>query len=242
MCPRGCWQEPVARPRVLFVSPWARFAARSSDRSVARSMGRLAVSLLSPAAPEASACSAAGIHWALEDLVASCLHHRQWYEVQARSKLVHACLSALARPGRLLPACSCPSRPPPACLPAPHEVGVCHRLCPVSFHDFVCLFGFARLLVPAPSRLQAASYLPTPARLLHTKSVFVAGYALCHFPTLCDFPRPRPRPSTHAVRGPVSRPPLYPLYGPDVTACRTRSPKLRCLPVPSGAVACSTGS
>ena len=43
-------------------------------------------------------------------------------------------------------------------------------------------------------------------------------------------------------RGPVSRPPLYPLYGPDVTACRTRSPKLRCLPVPSGAVACSTGS
>ena len=174
-------------------------------------MGRLAVSLLSPVAPEASACSAAGIHWALEDLVASCLHHRQWHEVQARSKLAHACL----------PACSCPSRPPPArllhmksvfvtgyslclfatscvysdlqdcsclrragsgplpaclllpvqaclgrLLPAPHEVGVCHRLYPVSFPDFVCLFGFARLLVPAPSRLRASSCLsrPAPAR------------------------------------------------------------------------------
>ena len=207
MCPRGCWQEPVAWPRVLFVSPWARSAAcssdrsavRSSDRSAVRSMGRLAVSLLSPAAPEASACSAAGIHWALEDLVASCLHHRQWHEVQARSKLVPACL----------PVCSCPSRPPPArllhmksvfvtgytlclfptscvysdsqdcsclrrvgsvslpvclglLLPAPHEVGVCHRLCPVSFRDFVCLFGFARLFVSAPSRLQAASCLPAP--------------------------------------------------------------------------------
>ena len=112
--------------------------------------------------------------------------------------------------------------------------------------------------------------LPAPARLLHMKSVFVAGYALCHFPTSCVFPRPWPRPPpcdfprprprlrprrapcdflrqhphtrTHAVRGPVSRPPLYPLYGPNVTACRTRSPILRCLPVPSGAVACSTGS
>ena len=195
-------------------------------------MGRLAVSLLSPAAPEASACSVAGIHWALEDLVASCLHHRQWHEVQARSKLVHARLPALARPDRLLPACSClrqacscllymksvfvtgyalclfttscvysdlqdcsclrraGSGPLPACLglllpacstrswclsqvmpcvfsrlrvsiricktaracaepapgrllpayscpPAPHEVGVCRRLCPVSFPDFV---------------------------------------------------------------------------------------------------------
>ena len=182
---------------------------------------------------------------------------------QACSKLVHACL----------PVCSCPSRP------APHEVGVCHRLCPVSFPDFVCLFGFARLLVSAPSRLQACSCL------LHMKSVFVTGYGLCHFltscvfprprpppvchfPTSCDFPRPWPRPcprapascppvsvrargrgrapaprtSAHAVRGPVSRPPLHPLYGPNVTACRTRSPKLRCLPVPSGAVACSTGS
>ena len=180
MCPRGCWQEPVAWPRVLFVSPWARSAARSSDRSVARSMGRLAVSLLSPAAPEASACSVAGIRWALEDLVASCLHHRQWHEVQARSKLAPSlfmpvCLSALARPGRLLPTCSYPPRPPPArpgrllpvqagsCPllpvqarsypPAPHEVGVCHRLFPVSFSNFVCLFGFARLLVSALSRL-----------------------------------------------------------------------------------------
>ncbi len=219
---------------------------------------------------------------------------------QACSKLVHAslpvcscpsrpppaCLSALARPGRLLPvqAGSCPLLPVQACSypPAPHEVGVCHRLWPVSFSNFVCLFGFARLLVSAPSRLQACSCL------LHMKSVFVTGYGLCHFPTSCDFPRPWPRPpcdfprprppprvsfrgrararphraplclseaadeaahpqahprtSAHAVRGPVSRPPLYPTNGPDVTACRTRSPKLRCLPVPSGAVACSTGS
>ena len=148
--------------------------------------------------------------------------------------------------------CSCLRRagsgPLPACLglllPPPHEVGVCRRFCPVSFPDFVCLFGFARLLVSVPSRLQAASYLPPPARLLHMKSVFVAGYALCHFPTSCVFPRPWLHPSTgaHAVRGPVSRPPLYPANGLDVTACRTRSPKLRCLPVPSGAVACSTGS
>ena len=120
-----------------------------------------------------------------------------------------------------------------ACPPAPHEVGVCHRLCPVSFSNFVCLLGFARLLVSAPSRLQACS---CP---LHMKSVFVTGSALCHFPTSCDFPRPWPRPcprapascppvsvrargrgrapaprtSAHAVRGPVSRPPLYPLYG-----------------------------
>ena len=146
-----------------------------------RSTGRSAVSLLSPAAPEASACSAAGIHWALEDLVASCLHHRQWHEVQARSKLVHACLSALAPPDRLLPAL--------------HEVGVCHRLCPVSFLDFVCLFGFARLFVSAPSRLRASSCLSRPCScLLHTKSVFVTGYALCHFPTSCDFPTPWPHP------------------------------------------------
>ena len=142
MCPRGCWQEPVAWPRVLFVSPWARSAARSSDRSVARSMGRLAVSLLSPAAPEASACSVAGIRWALEDLVASCLHHRQWHEVQARSKLAPSlfmppCLSALARPG--------------------------------------------------------LSALARPG-LLHTKSVFVTGYGLCHFLTSCVFSRPRTRP------------------------------------------------
>ena len=164
----------------------------------------------------------------------------------------------------LLQACSClPARlllpvQAASCPPAPHEVGVCHRLCPVSFSNFVCLFGFARLLVSAPSRLQACSCL------LHMKSVFVTGYALCLFATSCDFPRPRPRTrpwprppvclsepadeaahphtSAHAVRGPVSRPPLYPLYGPDVTACRTRSPKLRCLPVPSDAVACSTGS
>ena len=181
MCPKGCWQEPAAWPRVLFVSPWARFAARSSDRSVARSMGRLAVSLLSPAAPEASACSVAGIRWALEDLVASCLHHRQWHEVQARSKLAPSlfmppCLSAPACPGLSRPAPACPGRRLPACstrsrclsqampcvffqlrvstwirktarvcaepapgllLPAPHEVGVCHRFCPVSFPDFV---------------------------------------------------------------------------------------------------------
>ena len=142
----------------------------------------------------------------------------------------------------LLPVQACLGLLLPACLPAPHEVGVCHRLCPVSFSNFVCLFGFARLLVSAPSRLQARS---CP---LYMKSVFVTGYGLCHFPTSCDFPRPRPRPqahprtSAHAVRGPVSRPPLYQTNGPNVTACRTRSPKLRCLPVPSGAVACSTGS
>ena len=152
----------------------------------------------------------------------------------------------------------------------------------MSFPDFVCLFGFARLLVSAPSRLQARS---CP---LYMKSVFVTGYGLCHFPTSCDFPRPWPRPpcdfprpcprrapcdfprpppvclseaapapascpprdfpwpwprtSAHAVRGPVSRPPLYQTNGPNVTACRTRSPKLRCLPTPSDAVACSTGS
>ena len=75
--------------------------------------------LQEPAAPEASACSAAGIHWALEDLVASCLHHRQWHEVQARSKLA---------PSLFMPAC-----------------------------------------------------------LLHMKSVFVTGYALCLFATSCVY-------------------------------------------------------
>ena len=181
-------------------------------------MGRLAVSLLSPAAPEASVCSAAGIHWALEDLVASCLHHRQWHEVQARSKLAPSlfmpvCLSALARPG-----------------------------------------------------------------LLHTKSVFVTGYALCHFLTSCVYSdsqdcsclrragsrpapaRARPHRAPLCLSEPVAEaahPPPAPAhmqcggrfpdprftrYTDNVTACRTRNPKLRCLPVPSGAVACSTGS
>ena len=87
---------------------------------------------------------------------------------------VQACL------GLLLPA---PARSYP---PAPHEVGVCHRLWPVSFSNFVCLFGFARLLVSAPSRLQACS---CP---LYMKSVFVTGYALCLFATSCDFSRPCP--------------------------------------------------
>ena len=59
------------------------------------------------------------------DQVASCLHHRQWLEVQARSK--------------------------------------------------------------------------HPLSLLHTKSVFVTGYALCLFLTSCDFPRPRPRPCPHVT-------------------------------------------
>ena len=124
------------------MSPWACLAVCSSDRSAARSTGRLVVALLNPAAPEASACSAAGIHWALEDLVASCLHHRQWHEVQARSK-PPLCLSTA-------PACACPAMPVPACpgllLLAPHEVGVCHRLCPVSFPDFVCLSEAVRAL------------------------------------------------------------------------------------------------
>ena len=175
------------------------------------------------------------------------------------------------------------SGPLPACLglapacsrPPPHEVGVCHRLCPVSFSDFVCLSEAVRALpvsfrirnrAPDCAKLAHACSCPSrppPARLLYMKSVFVTGYDLCNFPTSCDFPRPRTRPrpvclseaeaeaahpqahpstSAHAVRGPVSRPPLYPANGPNVTACRTRSPKLRCLPVPSGAVACSTGS
>ena len=158
-------------------------------------MGRLAVSLLSPAAPEASACSAAGIHWALEDLVASCLHHRQWHEVQARSKLAPCLLhmksvfvtgyalclfptscvysdsqdcSCLRRAGSVsLPVClGLLLLAPSVLFPAPHEVGVCHRLCPVSFSNFVCLFGFARLLVSVPSRLRVSSCLsrPAPAR------------------------------------------------------------------------------
>ena len=145
---------------------------------------------------------------------------------------VQACL------GLLLPA---PARSYP---PAPHEVGVCHRLWPVSFSNFVCLFGFARLLVSAPSRLQACS---CP---LYMKSVFVTGYGLCHFPTSCDFPRPRTRPRTrrhtpapaHMQCGGRFPDPRFTRYTDNVTACRTRSPKLRCLPVPSGAVACSTGS
>ena len=191
------------------MNPLVRLAACSSDRSVARSTGRLVVALLNPAAPEASACSAAGIRWALEDLVASCLHHRQWHEVQARSTLPPARPSHACSHSRLPSyACSCPG------------------------HACSCL--------------------------LHMKSVFVTGYALCLFPTSCDFPRPRsrteitggypasavahPRTRTNTKRGPVSRPPLYPINGLNVTACRTRSPKLRCLPVPSDAVACSTGS
>ena len=75
----------------------------------------------------------------------------------------------------LLQACSCLSAclllpvQAASCPPPPHEVGVCHRLCPVLFPDFVCLFGFARLLVSAPSRLQACSCPPAltrPGRLL----------------------------------------------------------------------------
>ena len=86
-------------------------------------------------------------------------------------------------------------------LLAPHEVGVCHRLCPVSFGNFLCL-----------SEAEAAD----------------------------EAAHPRTRANT--MRGPVSRPPLYPTNGPNVTACRTRSPKLQCLPTPSDAVACSTES
>ena len=163
MCPRGCWQEPVAWPRVLFVSPWARSAARSSDRSVARSMGRLAVSLLSPAAPEASACSVAGIRWALEDLVASCLHHRQWHEVQARSKLAPSlfmppCLSALARPGL--------SRPAPARLPACSTRSRClSQVMPCVFLRLRVTFrGRGRGRTPAhPRKYNAGAGFPTPA-------------------------------------------------------------------------------
>ena len=122
------------------------------------------------------------------DQVASCLHHRQWLEVQARSKhplsLLHMksvfvtgyalCLFPTSCVYSDLQDYSCLHRagsgPLPACLglllPAPHEVGVCHRLCPVSFSNFVCLFGFARLLVPVPSRLRASSCLSRPCSCL----------------------------------------------------------------------------
>ena len=127
----------------------------------------------------------------------------------------------------LLQACSCL----PACLllpvqaascpPAPHEVGVCHRLWPVSFPDFVCLFGFARLLVSAPSRLQACSCL------LHMKSVFVTGYGLCHFPTSCDFPRPWPRPPCDFPRPcPRRAPCVFPRPRPR-PPCVCPSPRTR---------------
>ena len=115
-----------------------------------------------------------------------------------RSRRVPSLLQACS----CLPACLLLPVQAASCLPAPHEVGVCHRLCPVSFSNFVCLFGFARLLVSVPSRLRAASCpsSPVPSRLqaasylLHTKSVFVAGYALCLFTTSCDFPTPWPHP------------------------------------------------
>ena len=162
-------------------------------------------------------------------------------------------------------------------MPPPHEVGVCRRLCAVSFSNFLWLFEAVRAL-PVSFRIRktaraCAELAPARPGLLHMKSVFVTGYALClfatscgfsrprapflcHLATSCVFPRPRPRPfphprtraparprtSTNTMRGPVSRPPLYPTNGPNVTACRTRSPKLRCLPTPSDAVACSTGS
>ena len=58
-----------------------------------------------------------------------------------RSRRVPSLLQACS----CLPVCSCPSRPPPACLPA-------------------CC-----------------------SCLLHTKSVFVTGYALCLFPTSCVY-------------------------------------------------------
>ena len=122
------------------------------------------MSLLSPAAPEASACSAAGIRWALEDLVASCLHHRQWHEVQARSKLAPACLG--------LPVCACP----PACLLHMKSVFVTGYA--------LCLFSTSCVY----SDSQDCSCL------LYMKSVFVTGYALCHFPISCVFPRPWPPP------------------------------------------------
>ena len=68
----------------------------------------------------------------------------------------------------LLQACSCL----PACLLLPVQAASCPP---------------AR---PGPSR-------PSPARLLHMKSVFVTGYGLCHFLTSCVFPRPRPPPVCH---------------------------------------------
>ena len=176
----------------------------------------------------------------------------------------------------LLQACSCL----PACLllpvqaasglPAPHEVGVCHRLCPVLFPDFVCLFGFARLLVSAPSRLRVSSCLSRPAPACSTRSRCLSQVMPCVFFQLRVTFRGRgrgrarararvvprvsfrgrapggapapPAPTQIQCGGRFPRPPLYPINGPNVTACRTRSPKLRCLPTPSDAVACSTGS
>ena len=80
------------------------------------------------------------------DQVASCLHHRQWLEVRARSK--------------------------------------------------------------------------HPLSLLHMKSVFVTGYALCLFPTSCVFPRPRTRPPPCDFPRPRTRPPpcVFPRPPPRVSS------------------------
>ena len=168
--------------------------------------------------------------YALCHLATSCVFPRRCVLFVCLFEVVRAlCVSFRIRSrasgcAKLAPTCVCPAMPVRPCL---------------------------RLLVQVCS-------MPAPC-LLHMKSVFVTGYALCLFPTSCVFPRrcvlfvclfeaadeaahPHPRTSAHAVRGPVSRPPLYPTNGPNVTACRTRSPKLQCLPTPSDAVACSTGS
>ena len=105
-------------------------------------------------------------------------------------------------------------------LLAPHEVGVCHRLCPVSFGNFLCLSEAVRAL-------RVSFRGRAPSCLSEAEAADEAAH---------------PRTRANTMRGPVSRPPLYPTNGPNVTACRTRSPKLRCLPTPSDAVACSTGS
>ena len=131
--------------------------------------------------------------------------------------------SAMPVPVRAMPAPACPGLLHASSnlrLLAPHEVGVCHRLCPVSFGNFLCLSEAVRAL-------RVSFRGRAPSCLSEAEAADEAAH---------------PRTRANTMRGPVSRPPLYPTNGPNVTACRTRSPKLRCLPVPSDAVACSTGS
>ena len=52
-----------------------------------------------------------------------------------------------------------------------------------------CLSAPARPGLLLPVQAASCPSRPAPACLLHTKSVFVTGYALCLFPTSCDFPR-----------------------------------------------------
>ena len=172
------------------------------------------------------------------DQVASCLHHRQWLEVQARSKhplsLLHTKSVFVTGYALCLFLTSCDfPRPPPVCLPVAADEAAPR----VTFRGRgrgrpPCVFP--RLRTRPPPRVFPWLRTRPPPR------VFPWPCPLVRVPL--SAPGGTPRSSTNTMRGPVSRPPLYPLYGPDVTACRIRSPKLRCLPAPSDAVACSTGS